>query len=336
MSLPPKEIPLGAMRFNSDSQKLEYFNGDIWMQVHTFSPNLDGGARGLIGGGTTGLNTIEYITISTTGNGTDFGDRTTTKHELASCSSSTRGVWWGGTKDPEGVTNVIDFVTISSTGDAQDFGDLPDNKKEIAACSNETRGLCAGGGGGNMNTIHYITIASTGNSGDFGDLIYGTAGSNITCTQNPTRGLFQNRNEPSGSKQIDYVTIGSMGNASDFGDSTDARYGAASMVCSSTRGIFGGGYAPGITNLIDYVTTATLGNATNFGDLTQAGYMVCGCSSSTRGVFGARGIYPAGVSNIMDYITIATQGDAVDFGDSATTAGKQAAAGCSNAHGGLG
>ena len=127
-----------------------------------------------------------------------------------------------------------------------------------------------------------------------------------------------------------------MGNGQDFGDSTDARYGGASMVCSSTRGIFGGGYSPGITNLIDYVTTATLGNAVNFGDLTQAGYMCCGCSSPTRGVFGARGIHPAGVSNIMDYITIATQGDAVDFGDSATTAGKQAAAGCSNAHGGLG
>ena len=43
MSLPPVEIPLGAMRFNSDSQKLEYFNGEIWMQVHTFNPDLNGG-----------------------------------------------------------------------------------------------------------------------------------------------------------------------------------------------------------------------------------------------------------------------------------------------------
>ena len=38
MSNPPVEIPLGAMRFNSDSQKLEYWNGDIWMQVHTLNP----------------------------------------------------------------------------------------------------------------------------------------------------------------------------------------------------------------------------------------------------------------------------------------------------------
>ena len=51
MSLPPSEIPLGAMRFNSDSQKLEYWNGGEWFQIRTFSPNLDGGARGVWSGG---------------------------------------------------------------------------------------------------------------------------------------------------------------------------------------------------------------------------------------------------------------------------------------------
>ena len=331
----PQDPQKGAIRFNTDTAHLEYYRGDTigWSEIEASNVELDGGHRGLFGGGTPGINTIEYITISTLGNGTDFGDRTINKSELASCSSNTRGIFWGGTKDPEGVTNIIDFVTIASTGDAQDFGDLPNNKKEIAACSNEIRGLCAGGGAGDANAIHYITIASTGNSKDFGDLSF--ANNNITCTQNSTRGLFQNRNEPSGNNHIDYVTIASMGNGEDFGDSTDARYGGASMVCSSTRGIFGGGYAPGITNLIDYVTTATLGNAIDFGDLTAAGYMCCGCSSPTRGVFGARGVHPAGVVNTMDYIQIATTGNAADFGDSATTSGKQAAAGCSNGHGGL-
>ena len=41
-------IPSGAMRFNSDSQKLEYWDGSQWVQVHTFSPNLNGGARGFL------------------------------------------------------------------------------------------------------------------------------------------------------------------------------------------------------------------------------------------------------------------------------------------------
>ena len=40
MSLAPREITLGAMRFNSDSQKLEYWMGSAWMQIQTFTPNL--------------------------------------------------------------------------------------------------------------------------------------------------------------------------------------------------------------------------------------------------------------------------------------------------------
>ena len=68
MSLPPQEIPLGAMRFNSDSQKLEYWNGSIWMQIHTFSPNLDGGARVICAGGLilqASNDMIDFITKST-------------------------------------------------------------------------------------------------------------------------------------------------------------------------------------------------------------------------------------------------------------------------------
>ena len=65
MSLPPVEIPLGAMRFNSDSQKLEYWNGSAWMQIQTFTPNLDGGVRGFFlgGGDPAPTNRIDFITI---------------------------------------------------------------------------------------------------------------------------------------------------------------------------------------------------------------------------------------------------------------------------------
>ena len=43
MSLPPVEIPLGAMRFNSDSQKLEYWNGSAWMQIQTLGNAIQWG-----------------------------------------------------------------------------------------------------------------------------------------------------------------------------------------------------------------------------------------------------------------------------------------------------
>ena len=128
MSLPPSEIPLGAMRFNSDSQKLEYWMGSAWMQIQTFSPNLDGGVRGIISGGASPgaspyakTDTIQYITISTAGNAIDFGNLLAAKGTTASCASNTRGINSGGT--PSAV-DTIQFVTISSTGNAQDFGDL--------------------------------------------------------------------------------------------------------------------------------------------------------------------------------------------------------------------
>ena len=92
MSLPPVEIPLGAMRFNSDSQKLEYFNGEIWMQIHTV-PNSPIAARGFFQGGaisTSGGNHIEYVTIATTGDAVDFGDLPT-----AETGGGAAGDGWG-------------------------------------------------------------------------------------------------------------------------------------------------------------------------------------------------------------------------------------------------
>ena len=132
MSLPPKEIPLGAMRFNSDSQKLEYFNGDVWMQIHTFSPNLNGGARGIFAGGwrnvpsTARSNVIEFVTISTTGNTTDFGELSRRTSYIGTCSSRTRGIIAGGNaNDSPSAADTIEYITISSTGDSVSFGSLP-------------------------------------------------------------------------------------------------------------------------------------------------------------------------------------------------------------------
>ena len=43
------------------------------------------GSRGVFGGGS-GLNTIDYIPISTPGNATDFGDLTQSRYALAATS----------------------------------------------------------------------------------------------------------------------------------------------------------------------------------------------------------------------------------------------------------
>ena len=74
MSIIPESVPTGAIRYNTDSNKMECFNGTKWMQIAVSSPDLNGGGRGLNMAGTNYVNVIDYVTISTAGNATDFGD----------------------------------------------------------------------------------------------------------------------------------------------------------------------------------------------------------------------------------------------------------------------
>ena len=135
----------GALRFNTDSQKLELYDGNQWTEIVASSPDAQtGGARGLFGGGevaspATFTNIIDYITISTLGDAVDFGDLISQTKSLTACASSTRGLFAGGIA-PSNV-NTINYVTILSTGNAQDFGDLTDTRRDFAACSNAHGGL---------------------------------------------------------------------------------------------------------------------------------------------------------------------------------------------------
>ena len=132
------------------------------------------------------LNDIEYLTIASTGNGTDFGDATVNRSYIAGTSSSTRGIMAGGYSGSD--LNTIDYVTIASTGNATDFGDTSTNRRGMSGANNNLRGVFAGGyGGGNLNEIVYVTIASTGNTSDFGDLI--TAGLSSCSTSSNHGGL---------------------------------------------------------------------------------------------------------------------------------------------------
>ena len=70
-----------------------------------------------------GINDISYITISSTGNTSDFGDLTAASRFNAALSSSTRAVCALGSASGSNV-NTLDYVTISSAGNATDFGDL--------------------------------------------------------------------------------------------------------------------------------------------------------------------------------------------------------------------
>ena len=116
-------------------------------------------------------NIIEFITISTTGNTTDFGDLTEAKQLVAAGASNTRGIFGGG--DNSGASKVINFITIATTGDAQDFGDLSviSEYAGMEMASNSSRMVFAGAGDypAGSNTMEFINIATTGKAADFGE-----------------------------------------------------------------------------------------------------------------------------------------------------------------------
>ena len=87
------------------------------------------------------VDTIEYYTIASTGNASDFGDLTVEGVEdVCGTGNATRGVRFGGVNG--GTTyNIIDYITFGSTGDASDFGDLTAATKDNAAASNCHGGL---------------------------------------------------------------------------------------------------------------------------------------------------------------------------------------------------
>ena len=137
----------GALRYNTDSNLPELYDGNQWVELQVSNVGLgtggdtEPGARGLFGGGRTpGLSdTIDYINIASTGNAVDFGNLTVARRRVDACSSSTRGVWGGGYSPDK---NEIDYVQIMTTGNAIDFGDIQSNKRR-----NCPQGISNGHGG---------------------------------------------------------------------------------------------------------------------------------------------------------------------------------------------
>ena len=339
---PPIEVPQGAIRLNTDSQRLEFFAQDRWYEMANHSEVFDGGAGiGLIFQGDAPNTNIDVINISTTGNATDYGQDHHNNDSVGATGDRTRALCYGG--GSPSTTNKIEFYTISTKGNSGvDFGDLTFTGRQPGNACNSTRSLMCGGypspysTGNAVNTICYVTTQTTGNALDFGDLV--TTGEQ-TMASSPTRGVGiggygVGPSAPSGGRltECQFITTHTLGNAQKFSDLTVAR-NDANGAGSNTRGVFlGGAHDSGQTDAITFVEFATLGNAVDFGNLIQIGQSHCCTSNKVRAVK-TNGSVPGGNTNRIEFVNIATGGEAVEFGD-ATYTGASSAAHC-NAQGGL-
>ena len=329
MEQPPlQSTPVGAFRFNTDSSKLEYYDGNQWVNITSDSPQVQtGGTRGVWIGGASPTNqtTIDYANLDSTGNAIDFGDLSTARQSNGDggMASRTRGFY------ARGASSEITFVNFSITGNEIDFGDMANSiTNGSSTASGSTRGLIFAGyaAPATLNVIQYITMASSGNGVDFGDL---TNTGSSSAVASPTRSVML----ASSANRIEYVTISTTGNAADFGDSTISG-GHRGFASNAIRAVgLGAEVSPARVNTIEYFTIATLGNAIDYADLVAATNTMRAASTPTRGFFA--GGNTGSQTNTIQFISFQTSGTASDFGDLQNTA-DELQGGCSNGHGGLG
>ena len=172
---------------------------------------------------------IDYITIASTGNASNFGQLDKDRAGAAGSGNGTRGIFWAGTYNATpSPTLEIQYITFASTGNATDFGDMTRIVREHGACGNADRNMAFGGFYGSLqDTIEYINPASTSNTTDFGNLLNGTY--IIDGAETAIRGIMiGGSGAVSYENTIQYVTFASTGNSTDFGNLTVGRYAHAS------------------------------------------------------------------------------------------------------------
>lgn len=292
-----------------DGTVIKQYINDGWYTLSAALPPANSGNRGVFGAGNllpsyAASNAMDYITISTTGNATDFGDMVANNSIYGGCSNGSRGLFGGGYPNNSGNTTTIDYITIATTGNAQDFGDLTVARRSLAALSDGTKGVFTGGFvSGDTNTLDYVTVATTGNAIDFGDLT--VAGTQGGCCADFVRGVI--RQQYSATNAYSYITVATTGNATVFGNSTLFANQGNNGCADATRGVFAV-----YNKIIEYITIQTAGNATDFGDL-----IITNSNNSGAVANSTRAVWAGGQSglNAMNYVTIQTLGDAADFGD---------------------
>jgi len=335
MSLTPKEIPTGAVRYNTDSNKMEVYIGGTWMEVSVSAAGVAGG-RGVFTSRYTPSQTdvLDYIKISSGGTAVDFGNVTSSRSHSSTGSSRTRGIIMGGASPSK--LNTVEQIEIASTSNAIDFGDLTQARTQSAGASNNTRVVLHGGQTpSNVNTIDFGTIDIPRDFIDFGDARAGIAIA-APC-ESPTRAVFTGGE--GALENQGHITFASTGDEVSFGDilgnsGGSLRYGRGAS--NGVRGLVFGGLnpSPSGTNEILQVNIPSLGNAVHFGDMT--GYSARNVGGTTGDSI--RAVYAGGdngTDNIttIDSVLFATMGNTVEFGDLTVAGG--GINGLSDCHGGL-
>ena len=122
--------------------------GDLLSATREISGGASSGTRGVMAGGVTSTesstgnpqNVIQYITIASTGDATDFGDLIAANKMMGGTDNQVRGVFTNGHNNSSHL-NTLEFITIATTGNGTDFGDSTTASYGSTATSDSHGGL---------------------------------------------------------------------------------------------------------------------------------------------------------------------------------------------------
>ncbi len=295
------------------------------------------GTRAIIMGGTTytsaganrSINDVQYKTLATDGDTTDFDDLANAAHHArGSGSNGTKVVKGGGMRHHASGTvwseDFIESLTVATTGSVVDAGDLDIGSYNAGSsgASNGTYCFFAGGGFAGIGTgahIEYMNISSGWGGTDAGDI--GTGTSYGHCTTNGDSKFLIMGISSSSNTAIDTHSFSTYANSSAYGSVATIAIAYSGVVCAVDRVVTAGGYVwPNYLTRMQFFPVAT--NAD--GDSSDEADLIYGMSTMGTTSDGTRGEFYGGMNddlalqlqdNSIQKVTIASLADATDIGD---------------------
>ena len=304
------------------------FHGDSGVPWYGDRAIKGGGSKNWDADSSRNKRVIEYVSISTGSNTSDFGTLVAPHEHTSATQGNGRALFFGGHLYDE-----IDYFAIATTGNASSFGEQSFQRRLSTACSDGLRALNIGGlgdtthhsnpGEPKTDTIDYVEIDTLGDATDFGNCVdelrYSSAVSD--GIKGISAGGMRGTSGQVFGEQIEQVVIQTTGNASDFGDLTADRAHQAPGGDATRAVMMGGRNTSNQTTAdIDYFSMQTSGNASDFGDQQQS---VFGGTQSAVGdhskalVMGGEDENTPGAAyvNKIQYIVVQTTGNGTDFGN---------------------
>ena len=163
--------------------------------------------------------TINYFSIDTTGNASDFGNQDIPRYSMGGCGEGIYGFSCGGHRPSR--TDHVSRLVIQTTGDSTGYSELSVPRNNMSStCGSTGRVLTSGGYTGSYSDIiDYFETENDSAASDFGDMIDDL--SQAMMANNGTKASFNGGYNAGGGAYhlyIQYVDFDTTGNATDAGD----------------------------------------------------------------------------------------------------------------------